>query len=241
MIKEQSLNDEPIGTEIWPCSRVLLSWMTSSPDAPSLKGLTLLELGAGCGALAMGLVAYAGVGKVYATEIPDVIEHLRENVALNKQESTVGACLWDWEETQACPAEVDIDAVDMVVAADVVYVGTAECQLSHALAGVLQPTSEGARARQAWLLLADRPRGGERFLPKQPLDEGVDPDLDEDGQPDRLTAVGRFLAACKRRGLSVEEREIDPELIDLATQEAGCVGGRREFEGRLRLFCARFA
>lgn len=229
---------ESIGTVVWPAGRVMLSWMTTSSDAPKLDGTTILELGAGCGALAMGLIAQAGVRQIYTSEgEPEVLENLRANVAFNEMGAAVVPCLWDWEDSLAPPAEVDLDAVDLVIGSDIVYLGTGECRLSHALAGLCRPTSLGGRGLKAWLLLADRPQGGEQFLPAFELDEGVDPQFDEEGQ--RLSAVGRFLKACARRGLSVQELDIDPSLVEAATEEAGCVGGRREFEGRLALYCVQ--
>jgi len=227
--------DGPIGVEVWPASRVMLKWMCSAAEAPRWKDKTILELGSGCGALSMGLVSTLGAARTYASDgDPEVLEVLRENVTLNQLDGLVVPCLWDWEESMSAPTEVDLESVDLIVASDVVYVGTAECRLSHALATLCK--GDGDRTRDAWFLLADRPRGGEDFGPPLELDEGVNTELCEDGTMARPTATGRFLLACGRRGLQVDELDLDPNWIKAATAEAGVVGTRREFEGSLRLF-----
>jgi len=239
LVRIRELSGGSIGTEVWPASRVMLSWMMSAPAAPQLKGATFLELGSGCGALAMGLITWAGVRKIFASEGElDVLANLCANVTFNGMDSRVLPCMWDWEKSLAPPVEVDFDAVDTIIASDVVYLGSGEVPLSHALEGLCRPRRMGMGGRKAWMLLADRPQGGEQFMPPSVLDEGVDPDHDEDGT--RLSAVGRFLHACARRGLHVEEFGIEPALIQAATMEAGCMGGRREFEGRLAVFCVQY-
>jgi len=166
-----------------------------------------------------------------------VLENLRANVTSNSMDLRVVPCMWDWATTLLAPEEVLLDTVDVVVASDVVYIGTEECRLSHALAKLCQPTCIGKRGRCAWLCLSERPLGGEQFFPAPELDDGVDPSFDSDGR--RLSAVQMFLHACARRQLHVEEFEIDPALIDAATTDAGCVGGRREFEGRIAMYCVQ--
>lgn len=236
LVKVRELEGQAIGTEVWPSSRVMLSWLTSSPNAPVLKGTTILELGSGCGALAMGLVNYAGVSRVFASEgDPDVYDNLCDNIVFNQMCSSVVPCIWDWEDSLTPPPEVDLDKVDLFIASDVVYLGTGECRLSHALAGLCRPGIKGANVKKAWLLLADRPQGGEQFLPSPLLDEGIDSACGPDGQ--LLSAVGRFLSACSRRGLCVTKLAIELALVETAIHDSKCVGGRREFEGLLGLYC----
>lgn len=227
--------EDGIGTEVWPASRVMLSWLASATNAPQLSGKTVLELGSGTGALAMAMVASLGVCHVFASEgDTEVLNNLCFNVASKQMGSCVTPCLWDWGMSLEPPTAVIFDTVDLVIASDVVYVGTEECRLSHALANLCRPEKEGLKRRSAWLCLADRPLGGEQFAPAPDLDEGVDPSVDSDSRP--LSAVGRFLHACARRQLHVEEFAVAPELIEAATMDAGCIGGRREFEGRIAMY-----
>jgi len=236
-VKVRELQDGAIGTQVFPASRVLLSWLTSASAAPLLRGKTILELGSGCGALALGLVAYGGASRIFASEgEPDVYENLCANVAFNNVSSSVVPCIWDWETMSTPPPEVDLDSVDMIIASDVVYLGSAECELSHALAGLCRPSVAGAAGKKAWLLLADRPTGGEQFLPAAMLDEGVDPSCDLEGQ--KLSAVGRFLHACARRELRVDEIDMEPSLVEAATQGAKFTGSC-ECHGRLALYCVQ--
>eukprot|EP00419_Tripos_fusus_P035905 CAMPEP_0172779794 /NCGR_PEP_ID=MMETSP1074-20121228/202601_1 /TAXON_ID=2916 /ORGANISM="Ceratium fusus, Strain PA161109" /LENGTH=254 /DNA_ID=CAMNT_0013616759 /DNA_START=40 /DNA_END=804 /DNA_ORIENTATION=+ len=235
MIVIRDIKDQAIGTEVWPASRMMLNWLGSSADAPALAGATILELGSGTGALAMSLVSQHGVSHVFASEgEADVFENLRANVSDNGMGAVVVPCLWDWKDSLFPPAEVLLDTVDVIIASDIVYVGSSECELSHALAGLCRPDVNRSTGRTAWLCLSDRPQGGERFLPPPDLDDGMDSRYDADGRV--LSAVGRFLHACARRGLQVQRMNMGAELFEIETKEAGCHGERREFEGCIQMY-----
>ena len=97
---------------VWPAARVLLSYL----EEMSLKGLEILELGAGTGFLAISLAKRGA--QVMAVE---GAEHGFENLEHNVRAS--GAVLstlrWDWEQS-GLPSEL-MRAWDLVVASDVVY------------------------------------------------------------------------------------------------------------------------
>jgi len=117
-------------------------------------------------------------------------------------EGKIEPCLWDWDLSDL--PEADLSDVSNIIAADVVYEGTGECRLSHALLNLCQ----GPPKRSAWLMLAERAGGGEMFAPLPQLDEGIDPTLSpRSGR--KLIAVERFLYACARRGLNIKELPLD--------------------------------
>lgn len=209
--------DGPLGQQVFPCSRVLLRWLLCDARAPPVRGARVLELGAGTGALALGLVAAeGGAAFVCASEGDDsILANLEHNVAANSLEGSVHPLRWDWEERQLAPPEVDVASLDFVVAADVVYVGTAEAQLAMTLATLCRSTGRSGERLQALVLLADRPPGGLEFLPARQRDlaAGEDPDGDSAGES---TAVGRFLAACGRQRLAVERLDLEPGFVQEA-------------------------
>lgn len=168
------------GLQVWPASGALLEWLKTE-DAPSLVGQTILELGSGCGELAMELVLSFGATRVIATDgDKDALANLGANLARNRLGGSVKPCLWDWQLDPA--PEVDLSGVATIIGTDVVYVGTGAEDLARSLAGLLP-------GRTAWLMLCDRPRGGEQFLLHH-----------EDGTRSPLE---RFEGACVANGLAV--------------------------------------
>jgi len=113
---------------------------------------------------------------------------------------------------QDAPAGIDTTNVDLVVAADVVYIGTAEAELATVLVRLLQVASQERRSLQALCLLADRQAGGYDFLPSGQQHDPLATPADED--TDDARAVERFLSACRRRHLSIEHIDLAPQLIE---------------------------
>mmetsp|Transcript_100839 Transcript_100839/g.285839 ORF Transcript_100839/g.285839 Transcript_100839/m.285839 type:complete len:256 (-) Transcript_100839:35-802(-) len=214
-----------VGCEVWPSARVLLQWLqlpasagglpASCDVAPSLRGATLLELGAGTGYLAMHLVA-GGAAKVYATEGDDlVLQNLRFNVDRNDCRGCIPVD-WDWEKTPAAPAAIPMDEIDMIIGSDLVYLGSAEVELVVALAELLR--HERARAGlRALIMLHDRAAGGEQFLPNPRADSGT-------------RSVDRFVAACAEHALHVVEVALPASL------SATALGPAERRDESLRLF-----
>ena len=70
-----------IAFQLWPAAHLLCSYIDSPALAPSLRGSTVVELGAGCGLV--GMVAAALGAHVTLTDLPDVEAHLQLNIAAN--------------------------------------------------------------------------------------------------------------------------------------------------------------
>lgn len=128
LISEDEFNvDErlPYWAEVWPSARVLAERLVDEPG----KGRRLLELGCGCGYVAL-VAAYLGFD-VLAT---DYYEPACEFVTLNAarlEMPNVTARLVDWRELPS-----DLGKFDVVIAADVLY-ERAYCKL---VAGALAHT-----------------------------------------------------------------------------------------------------
>merc|ERR1712190_696267 len=113
------------------------------------------------------------------------------NIDANGLRGRVEPLRWDWEESQDPPAEVDVEAIDFIVAADVVYVGTAEAELAISLANLCRRAGKSGHGLKAFLLLADRPPGGLEYLAPRQTSGDTMAELAES-----TTAVDRFLTAC---------------------------------------------
>ena len=112
---------------VWPCSRVLAAAF-DSPRFIDCQGLTVLELGAGCGL--PGLAAWrAGASAVWLTELPENVARLRAIVvgaasasapaggaATNRSAMATGNCNYiDIDHTSqrnGSPACVRVEALD---------------------------------------------------------------------------------------------------------------------------------
>ena len=70
-----------IAFQLWPAARLLCSYIDSPAVAPSMRGATAIELGAGCGLV--GMLAAAVGAHVTLTDLPDVEHHLQLNIAVN--------------------------------------------------------------------------------------------------------------------------------------------------------------
>ena len=71
-----------IAFQLWPAAHLLCSYIDSAALAPSLRGSTAIELGAGCGLV--GMVATALGAHVTLTDLPDVQPHLQLNIVANQ-------------------------------------------------------------------------------------------------------------------------------------------------------------
>jgi predicted nicotinamide N-methyase len=114
----------PYWAEIWPSARVLAEQLAGEPG----HGRTLLELGCGCGYVAL-VAGYLGF-KVLAT---DYYEPACDFVTLNAarhEMSNITPALVNWRDLP------DLGKFDMVVAADVLY----EREYCKLVAGVIART-----------------------------------------------------------------------------------------------------
>ena len=138
---------------VWPCAKALGEWLHESPAAPKLIGLSVLELGAGCG-LAGFAASLAGAAAVCLTELPENLPRLRELIAANAC-SVVSAEPLDW--TQPLPPSIAAKRWDVILASDCVFWPGLFEPLLRTLAGL----HAAARARaepppRAFLSMTDR-------------------------------------------------------------------------------------
>jgi predicted nicotinamide N-methyase len=106
---------------VWVSAHVLAGAL-HEPDTPvDCRGLSVLELGAGCGVA--GLSAWrGGAATVCLTELDENLPRLREIVAATATASVAGQVrveALDW--TQPLPAALVATPVDVVLGTDVVY------------------------------------------------------------------------------------------------------------------------
>ncbi|KAL9243792.1 hypothetical protein vseg_017638 [Gypsophila vaccaria] len=126
---QQDNDSMHVGTSVWPCSLVLTKFLDHSGSSSSSKYSALLdfrgkravELGAGCGAVGMG-VYLLGLNDVVLTDIVPVMPALKHNLKKNKgvlkKSLKVAQLYWgNSDQMKALSPPFDI-----VLAADVVYI-----------------------------------------------------------------------------------------------------------------------
>ena len=69
------------GSVIWYAAEVLLDFLMEDPA--TLQGCRVLELGAGCGLVGMGVMLCAGTRSVLLSDVPEQCPLLESNVKLN--------------------------------------------------------------------------------------------------------------------------------------------------------------
>eukprot|EP00035_Acanthoeca_spectabilis_P030226 m.476332 g.476332 ORF g.476332 m.476332 type:complete len:319 (+) comp40649_c0_seq1:155-1111(+) len=85
----------------------------------SVRGAHVLELGSGCGTVAIAL-AKAGVEKIYATDCEKgALKNLRWNVESEAVQGAVHVAEWDW--THPPPRSIPLQNITLVVGADLVW------------------------------------------------------------------------------------------------------------------------
>jgi predicted nicotinamide N-methyase len=158
---------------VWECGIVLGALLdhwhagrvpSGSPllSLPNLRGLRVVELGAGSGIA--GLAAAACGAHVTLTDLPPVLPLLRTNAALNaaaieRSGGTADVCACAWEDAHELAAARQ--GCDLVLAADVLYQrdGAQLDALCAALAALTAPTPE--RPHGASVLLVHKERHAE--------------------------------------------------------------------------------
>jgi predicted nicotinamide N-methyase len=134
---------------VWPSARLLARAMHSKEDIVSLEGLSVLELGAGCGL--PGMAAWrAGAARVLLTDLPENLQRIRDVIAINDANSAVQAAAANWCEP--LPSPVGDVRWDCVLAADCVFWPHLFAPLLDTLAALIVP----GHAPRVLLCVADR-------------------------------------------------------------------------------------
>mmetsp|Transcript_22601 Transcript_22601/g.70435 ORF Transcript_22601/g.70435 Transcript_22601/m.70435 type:complete len:241 (+) Transcript_22601:101-823(+) len=116
----RELHDGPVGVMLFPAAQQLLDNLAGIRD---WDGVRVVELGAGTGALAIGLAKLGAT--VYATDFDAAaLENLRFNVDRNGVGHRVRVLRWDWAERP--PPQLQLDGVQYCVGSEVAYAGNAE-------------------------------------------------------------------------------------------------------------------
>ncbi|CAM9377311.1 unnamed protein product [Choristocarpus tenellus] len=144
---DECFGDQPeedtTGLGVWGSAVVLARWIASPDIRSRLQGLTVVELGAGCGASSIAAAVYCNPACVVATDLNfETVANLEHNVKLNQDRYSTNTKIhaarlsWDdestWEDARALKA-------DIILGADLVYQGGAGSALMHALVGLLKP------------------------------------------------------------------------------------------------------
>uniref|UniRef100_A0A7S3YYH1 Calmodulin-lysine N-methyltransferase n=1 Tax=Lotharella globosa TaxID=91324 RepID=A0A7S3YYH1_9EUKA len=94
----ENANKDKTGLSIWGASVVLARWLCDLRE--NLKGLTVLELGAGCGLSGLSLGVVGSPKTLTLTDAsPDTVENLQHNIELNQGafgETEVSCCSLQW-------------------------------------------------------------------------------------------------------------------------------------------------
>jgi len=115
---------EGCGGQLWPAGMVLSKYMLRHHRSGSLRGKSIVEIGAGGGlvGLAVALGCEIDHARVCLTDQIPMLALMKKNIALNKLEDKVGAEVYDWgTEAPASILPEGAEYPDIVLAADCVY------------------------------------------------------------------------------------------------------------------------
>lgn len=156
---EVQLNDAPllsgdhtsVGLQSWASSIVLAERLCAYPDTFGLcaqvpGGMNILELGAGTGLLSIAAAKILSTSSpssspvhILATDYhPAVLSNLSSNLSTNGVSPTVSVQLLDWEKPTWTGPLAQPHTVDVVLAADVVYLPTHASWIARCVARVLR-------------------------------------------------------------------------------------------------------
>ncbi|KAF1955512.1 hypothetical protein CC80DRAFT_474275 [Byssothecium circinans] len=106
------------GGQLWPAGMVLSKYMLRM-HKHDLQEKEIIELGAGGGLVGLTVAIGCNTTKVlHITDQKPMFELMKQNIALNRLDSKVGASIYDW----GAPAPDNLPAhPDIILAADCVY------------------------------------------------------------------------------------------------------------------------
>lgn len=115
-IREPSLTSDNLGLKTWGSSLIL-----SQKAIHILEGGRVLELGAGTGLVGISYaLSHKNTQDIYLTDLPDIVENLKHNVALNGLYQ-VKACVLDWTDPSTFTSEYGEAKFDTILVADPIY------------------------------------------------------------------------------------------------------------------------
>ncbi|KIW67210.1 hypothetical protein PV04_06477 [Phialophora macrospora] len=136
---------EGCGGQLWPAGMVLSKYMLKYHSSGSLRGKSLVEIGAGGGLV--GLAVALGcelldTQKIYITDQIPMLALMRKNITLNKLDDRVAAEVYDWG-TAPPPSILHYCSgyPDVVLAADCVYFEPAFPLLLQTLGDLIGPAT----------------------------------------------------------------------------------------------------
>ncbi|KIW31748.1 uncharacterized protein PV07_03346 [Cladophialophora immunda] len=134
---------EGCGGQLWPAGMVLTRYMLKYHRAGSLRGKSVVEIGAGGGLVGLAVALGCELDdeqKIYITDQIPMFALMRKNIALNNLEEKVVAEVYDWG-TPPPPAILTPGAQhpDIVLAADCVYFEPAFPLLLRTLGDLIGP------------------------------------------------------------------------------------------------------
>ena len=139
--------------QIWNASRVFADVLLQRPPGSENSQRTFLELGCGTGYLALRLAAAVKGTKVIATDMPNVMKPLRQNVNRNHLGHAIRCVAWDWNGEAPCA--IDWGSVTHCIAVEVIYYNESSGNSSEALARAIATVFERGTASIEVLLKLD--------------------------------------------------------------------------------------
>ncbi|GAX25702.1 hypothetical protein FisN_14Lh010 [Fistulifera solaris] len=120
--QDSQVHEQHTGGIVWETSVLLLNFLLLS----KVKiGKNVLELGAGCGLLGLGLALANDSVHVTVTDTAQVVAQVHKNVTTNQlqQDSRIKVCAMDWTRYQqdAIASSVTAHSFDTLVATDVLF------------------------------------------------------------------------------------------------------------------------
>jgi protein N-lysine methyltransferase METTL21A len=117
---------EGCGGQLWPAGMVLSKYMLRYHGSGSLRGKSIVEIGAGGGLVGLAVALGCETDdshKIYITDQNPMLALMRKNISLNRLEGKVVAEIYDWGTAPPSTIAPQISGhyPDIVLAADCVY------------------------------------------------------------------------------------------------------------------------
>jgi len=157
--KQLSPDAPPESARVWPLTDTLARFLVDTFATPDgLRDKAVLELGAGTAALSCFVAAaYATVGRVYATDLPEVVPAMVATVEANELGGRVTVAPLRWGEALTQP-------VDVVLCCECLYWGGWSILHDDTRQPLLQTLDSSCQANGAVCVLAFTVRDADREL-----------------------------------------------------------------------------